>query len=234
MKRLSFLIAMLLTILMMLAPAQAESLTDLLEGFGLTESDAEAFAGLVSQMGEMTNEEISMLLTEFLGEGTASSVKGELIEDYYAHPAGFTLRIPEGWTLLEDQLGVTVMLMGPINEMKFAPTISVLVLSQPREDFDTLTLEAWDAYYASSLTNYLSIALDDFTFLDVDAHEFVCAHGNDESSMLMQYQLYFNKEERAYIITLTTLAEEAAHADALDTYDAFLAEFEVFSGEGNG
>ncbi len=235
MKKLSLLAALLLFLLLAVLPAQADAVAQMLARFGLSQSDAEAFAALMEEtQGDLTDEEQAALLEDFLASAGEFRQKGTLEGDFYLHPLGFTLRVPSGWRVLEEQPGATVMLIGPGGEKQFAPTLSVLVLKGERPDFAAKTREEWDAYYGSVLHNYQSISLTALEYLDVPAHELVLTHGNDEASMLMQYQLYFNKDERAFIITLTTLAEEAADDSALEAYDSFLAQFTVLTGQGNG
>lgn len=224
----AMLVAMLMVTLLALAPAQADWLSDMLAGYGLGNEDVQAFSSLVSEMGAgMSEAEVQSLLKEFLGDTQAERAPGTLEGNRYTSPEGFAFTVPAGWSVLEDQFGVATVLSGAADEAGFMPTISIVVLGAERPDFVTNTREDWDALLGESLANYLFVALDDFPYLDVPAHEFVCMHGEREDTMFMQYQLYFNKEGRAFIITMSTMAEESAHEDALDAYDAFLAEFEV-------
>lgn len=237
MKRRSVWLAVLLAAaLLFSAPAQAVSVSEIMEGFGLEEADAEVFAALMESVGgDMSQEEIHALLEGFLGDGEAQKVSGTLEGDMFVHPMGFSMKVPEGWTVLEEQLGLTVVLAGPVEETAaFMPTICVEVLSQPQESFLTVTREELDAVMAPALSNYIFQALDDFEYLEVPAREFICMYGADEASMLIQYQLMFNKADKGFIITLTSLAGESEHDAALNTYDTFLTDFTVLEGEGNG
>ena len=228
MKKFSFLIAVLLLISLAAAPASADAVDDLLKNFGLTEQEVEAFRGIVSGIdGTMTEREMAALLKSVLGDASSPKQAGTLSDGVYTHPLGFTLVVPDNWTVLEDCLGVTVALMGPVGEYAFAPTITVLVLSEERPDFETLTQADWDEALGPSLANYRSLMLDDFEYLGVPAHEFVCTHGAGDEAMIMQYLLYFNMSGRAFMITMTALAEEAVHEGALTAYDTLLSTFQV-------
>lgn len=223
------IIALMLAAALLFAPAAlADTTADLLAKYGLSESDAAAFAALVETMGaDLTAEDIESLMNEFLGSEGAERLEGTLTDDRYTHPDGVSFTIPEGWSVLEGQLGATAMLMGDPDEDGFAPTIGVLVLNEAQPEFETATQEYWDEELGALLENYVPMGLEAFEFLDVTAHELVLMHGGDEDNMLIQYQLYFNKDERACIITLTARADEAAHYAALDVYDAFLSGFEI-------
>ncbi|MCL1964204.1 MAG: hypothetical protein FWF69_03985 [Firmicutes bacterium] len=229
------LMAFLMAVMMVItfAPAQADWLSELLTGYGLSGDDVQAFSSLLSEMGNgMSETEVQALLQEFLGDGQAKKIAGTLEGDRYTSPQGFAFVVPSGWNLLENQVGVATVLAGEADATGFMPTIAVVVLEEERKDFDTLRQEDWDTQLGTVLANYLFVALDDFPYLDVTAHEFVCMHGEREDAMLMQYQLYFNKAGKAYQITMTTLAEEAAHDNALNAYDSFLAEFMVSDTQG--
>lgn len=234
------ILSMLVLVMLMmtaLAPAVAEAdwLSGLLTGYGLSDADVEAFSALIAEVGaDMTQVDVEALLKEFLGDAAAASSPGKLEGDLFTSPSGFTMRVPEGWNLLEDSLGTSAVITGPTDETGFMPTITVVVLEEAQAAFDTNTKEDWDALLGTALTNYQSIVLDDFPFLDVPAHEFVCMHGDANDAMLMQYQLYFNKGGKAFVITMTTLAEEAAHDRALEAYDKFLADFSVQGPGGQG
>ena len=230
----AFLTAALMALMLTLAPAQADWLGDMLAGYGLDSGDVQAFSKLVSDMGDsLSAEDTQALLQEFLGDSQAQKIPGALVGSQYTSPQGFVFTVPEGWTLLEDQVGIATVLAGEADDSGFMPTISVVVLAEEQPDFAKTTRAEWDALLGESLANYLFIDLDEFLYLDVTAHEFVCMHGEREDAMFKQYQLYFNKEGKAYIITMTTLAEESAHDDALAAYDSFIAGFTV-SNDGLG
>ncbi len=234
MKKFSFWIALALSLMLLTSPVLAESITDLLTGLGATEQSIQTLQAVLAEIGEtVTEDELGAMLDQFLGD--ASGAAGGSMEDgVFTHPLGFSFPVPEGWSQLPEQLGMAALLTGPLDAQGFAPTIGVIVLGEARTDFDNFVQEDLDALLSETLPNYYFLALDSFTFLDVPAHEFVLMHGEDENALLMQYQLFFNKDDLAFIITLTTLAEEAAHDDALEAYDALLAGFDVFAGEGNG
>ncbi len=235
MKRLSFLLSFLLAVMLITTSAFADPILDLLASSGLSDADAEAFKAIVEEMGDdLTEDQIKALMTEFLEAFTSQEEQGKVENDTFTHPDGFSFKIPEGWTVREDSMGVSAFLVGPVNEQGITPTISVTVLGESQPDFDTMKQEDWDAVLGTTLKNYQFVALDDFVFLDVPAHEFVCTHGDDLEAMLMQYQLYFNKNNKAYIITMTTLAEEAAHENALESYDMLLSDFTVQNDPGIG
>jgi hypothetical protein len=231
---LAFLIATLIMVAMFAAPAQADWVSDMLVAYGLSNEDVAVFSSMVSELGEsVTEAELQALITEILGDSQVQKLTGAMEGNRYIAPEGYSFAIPEGWKLLEEKFGVATVVAGQTDETGFMPTISVMMLEEEQPDFETNTQKEWDALLSQSLANYLFVALDDFPYLDATAHEFVCMHGEREDAMLMQYQLYFNKEGKAYLITMTTLAEEAAHDNALDAYDSFLAEFKI-SDEGIG
>ncbi len=239
MKKLSFLMALLLAVMLVIPSAFATDTidvpdtTEVLKSFGLTDEEAAKFAAIIANVDEsLSEEDFQALLAEFLTEEGAQTESGTLGSDgTFTHPAGFTLKVPEGWNVLEQRIGADVTMTGPSEEEKVAPVISVLVLDTPREELDTLKQEDYDTLYSKSLKNYQFVALDEFPYLDVTAHEFVCTYGDNPEAMMMQYQLYFNKDGRAFIITMTTLAEEAAHDNALTAYDTMLEEFTTQAGQ---
>lgn len=235
--RFSLVLLLCLCLLMAVTPAYAQStetMTDLLQSFGMSESESEAFAALAAGMQDVTEEDLRAMLNDFMGEETGEKVPGELVDGLYTDPRGFSMKIPSEWTLQENLIGPTLVVSGPVNEMGFMSTITILIVEEEKSDFLTKTQEEIDTLLSPSLPNYLPIALDDFEFDELPAREMVCMYGASEESMLMQYQLYFNNEGKSFIITMTTLAEEAAHELALDTYDAFLADFVLLKGQGNG
>lgn len=231
MKKRSVWLAALMAMLVFCASAHAASVTDLLKGYGLSEADAKTVEKLVESMGDnVTEEELRALLSQFIADPT-SKKPGSTSGDIYTNPVGFSFRVPAGWAIREDQIGMNVMLVGPQNENKFSPTIGVAVFSEIRPDFDTNTQADWDAVLSQSLDNYQFVALDNFTFLDVQAHEFICMHGESENSMLAQYQMFFNKDGRAFVITMTTVAEEVSLDQTLEIYDNFMSEFQVLAAQ---
>lgn len=239
--RLSLWLVLLLSLLLAAMPAQAaepaETAMDLLESFGMTEAEAEAFAALAESMqGEVTEDDLLAMLEALIeDEATGQALPGQLVDGVYTDPGGYSMRIPEGWALQETLIGPAVVISGLADsESSFAPTITITVTGEVEDDFLAKTQEEIDALLSVSLPNYLPIALDDFEFLDIPAREMVCMYGANEASMLMQYQLHFNNQGKAFVITMTTLAEEATHEQTLDTYDAFLAEFLLLTGEASG
>lgn len=235
--RLSLLFSLLLASLALALPVLATDTiaADTLTEYGMTESEAEAFAALAQSIqGEITEQEIGELLTEYVGDATDQTLPGQQVDGVYTDPAGYSITAPVGWTLQETTIGPTVVITGPVGETGFMPTITVVAVEEVANAFLTKTQEEIDALLGESLPNYLPVALDDFDFLDIPAREMVCMYGADEETMLMQYQLHFNNQGKTFIITMTTLAEEAAHEEALDMYDTFLADFTLLTGQGIG
>lgn len=236
MKRQSRWLTWILAALLLLAlPAQAGSIDALLQSFGMTQAEAQAFAAIVAEMGEdITDETIRAMLAEFEGQKLGEPLAGKTEDGVYTDPEGYAFPIPEGWTLQPSRIGGYIVLAGQPDEGGFTPTITVLSAAASDDSFLDKTQEEVDNLLVQSLKNYQPIALDDFQYQDVPARELVCMYGTDEDTMLMQYQLHFSHEGMAYIITMTTLAEEAAHDSALNTYDSFLAEFSFADAQGVG
>lgn len=228
-------LALLLAALMALAlPAGASSLGALMQEYGMTEAESQAFEALVAEMGAtVSEEELRTLLDSLAGEDKSigEPLPGTTENGVYTDPAGFSFPIPEGWTLQPSKIGGYITLAGQPDESGFTSTITILMVDQSADaPFLTLTQEEIDALLSASLKNYQPIALDDFEYLNGPAREMVCMYGANEDMMLMQYQLHFTHDEQSYVITMTTLAEEAAHDSALDIYDTFLASFSVQGG----
>ena len=232
------LIAAFLAALMAIFPAYAMSSGESLA----LDGEPGALSALFEQMtGEKTEQEILALLSEFIQnqKQNPSRQEGEIISGVYCHPLGFVFQIPEGYQVLQDPIGPAVHLIGPANEGGFTPTIHVLIHEEPQPDFDKLTQTKADAFFGSVLENYQFVSLDHYEYNGVMAHEFVCLHGTGEDGMMIQNTLCFNKEDKAYILTMTTLAEEATLECALLAYDFFLAGFLAPDGtdganQGNG
>lgn len=237
MNKLSVFFAALLVILLACTPAFAESAMD---GTAAYMNEAGILAALFEKItSDMTEEEVQAILSDFVHDIVAAPQAGTITGDVYTHPAGFSLRVPEGYRVLSDQLGATVHLIGVMEDSTYAPSIQVMVYDVPQPDFEYLTQQKVDSYFGPIFPGYQFISLDHYEYLGVSAHEFVCLHGSREDAMMIQYSLCFNKGDKAYILTMTTLAEEAAHQNALEAYDFFLAGFHApdtleAQNEGNG
>lgn len=248
MKKRTLFAALLLLLALAVFPASAEFIEeevvpvgdatspadDPLALLGLSEEQMQALEAMLAQMeGEITPEQMQELITSFAEVGANTPLAGEVTDGVYMDPSGYSFAIPEGWTLLPNHVGLSVMLQGPLEDSGvFAPSISVMTLGEMEDDFLDKTQEEIDALLSASLENYQLTELNDFTFQDEPAREIVLMHGADEESMLVQYQLHFHNDGRAFIVTMTTLAEEAANDRALDTYEAFLSTFTIYTGEG--
>lgn len=240
MKKLSALFAALLGILLAVMPVMAQLASGETVDPALSASDSNALAALFDKItSDMTEDDVRALLSDFIEDTAESPQVGTIIGDQYTHPQGFTFRIPQAYRVLSDQLGAMVHLVGPANDNGFTPSIHVMVYDAPRPDFENLTEQRVNAYFGPILANYQFVSLDHYEYLGVSAHEFVCLHGTDDETMMVQYSLCFNKGDKAFILTMTTLAEEAAQKDALEAYDFFLAGFDApetleAQDEGNG
>ncbi len=234
MKRLSCWMALLLVMLAAVLPAQADMTSEILENFGLTQTEADAFAALVEEKGTaLTATDILTLLGSFPDEDMAP--EGTLLGNVYTDPNGVTVQVPEGWHVLEERMGMTVMLMGPADETTgFAPTIGVLVLDEPNPEFDTADQTYWDSFYGLFLENYRCVSFEESTYQDTTAHTLTLTYGQPQEAGILQRQMYFNKNDRAYVITLTALAKEEAQADALEVFEEFLAGFLPYEELGQG
>lgn len=138
MKRLSCWMALLLVMLAAVLPAQADMTSEILENFGLTQTEADAFAALVEEKGTaLTATDILTLLESFPDEDMAP--EGTLLGNVYTDPNGVTVQVPEGWHVLEERMGMTVMLMGPADETDWAlrPTTACWSWTAPTQEFDT-------------------------------------------------------------------------------------------------
>ena len=221
MKRIPAFVAVLLACFLVICPAFAES--------GAESAPPEEKPGAISALteqitGDMTGQEIQALVSEFIRNHTPSPQEGEIISGIYCHPLGFAFPIPEGYQVLQDSIGSAVHLIGPPDEAGFTASIHVLVCEE-QPDFEMLTQTKADRFFGSALSNYQFVSLDHYAYNGVTAHEFVCLHGTGEDGMMIQNTVCFNKGDRAYILTMTTLAEEATLEHALLAYDYFLAGF---------
>lgn len=229
------LLVFLLVLLAAALPAKAEEdLAGKLASYGLTTPEIEAFSAMVAGAGQaLTQEELLAMLEEFMAEG-AGELAGQEKDGVYTDPNGYSFKVPEGWTLQPNQIGPTVMLTGPADDKGLMPTITVLATSQAEDDIMAQTQQQIDDGLKGVLPNYQFIALDEFDYKNLKAHELVIMYGTAEDTMLMQYQTYFQSKDRVYIITMTTRAEEAVHDRTLDTYDSFLTDFQIVESRGNG
>ncbi len=229
--------AILVSLVLMLANAAAfaDTTQDLLKGFGLTEQDLQQFQTILAGLDENTSQQtVLALLGTMLNKDLPEGMTGTLEGDLYTHPLGFTMTVPEGWKLVEQPLGVSAMVITDPDENGFSDTISVLALTEERGDFETMTRETVEALFTQSLTNYQFQSFESFDYQDAPAHEFTLAHGEGTSPTLYQRLLMFNKDGKAFLITMTTRNDEEQRATAEAAYGAFMAGFTVFTGEGNG
>ena len=216
------LLTVLLAVLLAVFPAYAEPGAN---GVSLEEKPG-ALSALFEQItDEMTEQQIQALFSEFVKNQSSPPQEGEIISEIYCNPLGFAFPIPEGYQVLQDSIGSAVHLVGPPGVGGFAPTIHALVYEAPQPDFEMLTQSKADRFFGSMLENYQFVSLDHYEYNGAMAHEFVCLHGTGEDGMMIQNTLCFNKGDRAYILTMTTLAEEATLEQALLAYDYFLAGF---------
>lgn len=227
MKKFISCLAVLAAVCLAAAGVLAESVEGLLEGIGLSPEEVKAFEVLTESMaGEASQDDLRSLLEQYAQSG-GQPIPGTLSGDVYTDDAnGFSAKIPPGWALQDMMIGPAIVITGPADTDGIAPTITISSDVSSQDNLMNKTKEEIDELLGQALANYMPIALDDFEFLGVPARELVCMYGVDESLMLMQYQLQFVSDEgRVFMVTLTTLAEEAAHEIALDTYDAFLMDF---------
>lgn len=232
MKKIPSLLVCLFILLSLSSMALSETLADALTEKGFSPEDAAWIAAIVAEAGELSEAE-ALRLAEALEE--SGQAQGTVTGVRYTHPQGFSFDMPEGWSEKEEP-GVSVLIAGPAYEGGFVPTISVqaVTLNAGADPFADVTQDALDTLYGEMLPNYLTIALDSFDFQGGKAHEFAFTYGPGEDTMLMQYQLFFSRNDTMYIITMTTLAEESAHDSALSVYDMLLESFQVEGQEGVG
>lgn len=237
MKKSLITIAILLTILLSGFPVYAT--TSNVENPNTLPAEAEALTALFEQITtDMTEAEIQALLSELNKNQSPVKQEGEIVGDTYFNPIGFSFKIPDGYQVLQDQFGATVHMVSPFSKSGFAPTIQVLVYGESLPDFENLTQKKVDTYFGSLLLNYQFVSLDHYIYNNVTAHEFICLHGASEDDMMVQHSLCFNKGDKAYILTMTTLAEEATLQHALNAFDTFLEGFDASDAnsqnQGNG
>lgn len=221
-----------LALLLAAAPALASAPP---EGYGMTAEQAQTFAGLLAGAAEaVLQAELDALLEQTTPDAEMQGLPGQMIDGMYYDPMGFDMAVPEGWTLLEHLVGPSVALTGPAAANGFVPSITVTASEDATGGYEALTQADFDALLTGVLENYQFQSLEDFALGEIAAREFACLYGPDAANMLLQYQLLFTANDRAYVITMTTLAEEDAQDAAMEAYDAFLASFSIFTGEGNG
>lgn len=215
--------------------ALAESLPSLLGQLGLTGAQAEVFMAQLASQADTPDGQTVFEALSALAAADPTEVASELIGNVYADARGFSAVVPEGWTVVPSA-GQTVAFQSAPDAGGFASTITVNLQPTADETFFDRSREEIDALLSRTLQHYRTIEWDAFSYQNLPAHELVCIFGADEASLFMQYQLSFVQGEDAYLITLTTLAEEAIHEEAVAVYDTFLEEFIVFSGlkQGNG
>lgn len=174
-------------------------------------------------------------LDGFLAEGTAGVLAGEVKDGLYTDPNGFSFEVPEGWTLQSAQIGPVIVLTAPEAVLGVTPSIAVTVVIEPQDhSLMDMTNEDIEALLSPALPGFELISLDSFDLHGTQAREMMCMYGTAEDAMLIQYQLYFTENNRLFIITMTTVAEEASYAQVLDIYDAFVADFTVLTQEATG
>jgi len=215
-------IAVILAAVMAIVPIFAESNAD----NPAPNRYADTLSALMEQITEgMAEGEMQAIVSDFLKNQSPLPQEGEIVSGFFVHPKGFSFPIPDGFQVLQDSVGADVQLIGPMTESGFNPTIHVLAFDEPQPDFAMLTQAKVDAFFASMLSNYQFVSLDHYEYNDVMAHEFVCLHGASDNGMIIQNALCFNKGGKAYILTMTTLAEEATLEYALLAFDFFLTGF---------
>lgn|GEM_PF-2284193 len=224
MRKLPLLLAFLLLLSSSAAPAAAETTDSPAWANALGDADETVVRSMVERIGhDLSEDEKRLLFQAFTGEGVASG--GTVTQDIYSSPLGFSFQIPTDYLCEENGIGATVLLTGPADDEGFSTTISVQIFLAEQPLFATLTPEEIEPLFGQTLPNYHFVSMDDFEYRGVKAREFVFVHGASADSILMQYQLFFNREGKSYILTMTTLAEEAAHESALGIYDAFVTNF---------
>ena len=235
MKKILLFLAALLAVLSLILTASASTSDE-----NPSSTDQDMLAAFFEKVTDgMTEKEMQALLFEIIAKKEPTPQAGEIVSGYYFHSLGFFFPIPEGYRVLEDTLGATVHLIGPAEDGGITPSIHVLALDAPQLDFEMLTQTKTDAFFGAVFSNYQFVSLDHYKYNGVMAHEFVCLHGASDDGMMIQNTLCFNKGDKAYILTMTTLAEEATLEYALLAYDVVLSGFTVpedmeDAGEGNG
>lgn len=231
-----WLLALLAASLLCVPPAVAEETFDaLLAEYGITDDTAAAFQAYVEGLSEeITEADIRAMLESFASGGAGHPLGGKVEGGYYTDPSGLRFPVPDGWTLLSHRVGPAIVLTAPEATAGITPSIAVIAGIDAEDDFRGMTEEEITAFLGASLENFQFIALEDFDLHGMAAREVVCMYGAREDAMLMQYQTRFTAGEDTYIITMTTLAEEAVHDLVLGVYDAFVGEFQVPQNAGNG
>lgn len=227
MKKLPLLLFSLLFFVFAAIPALSELHESLTRQYGMSDGEANAFEQVLAPLqSSLSEEQLTELLAQYL-KHRESPAPGTISGDRYTHPLGFSFQIPANWTLIENMLGTTAMLIGVRNESGYAPTISIHALPGQTLPGGLPATDQMEAIYRQMLPNFQLVQTDDFEYLGVPARETVCAHGASEDAIWMQYQLLFEKMGNTYLLTLTTLSEEAAHESATAVYDAFTKGFTV-------
>jgi len=222
MRKLSFLLALLLFLLPAAVLAVEETADGPARTHGLSEADEAAVSGMIDRIGrDLSEDQKRALMQAFAGDAAAPG--GTVVGNAYSSPLGFSFQIPLDFVCAENELGATVLLTGPANAAGYSMTIAVQAFAVEQPLFDSLTPEEIEPLFGQALPNYHFVAMDAFEYQGAKAREFVFVHGASEDAILMQYQMFFNREGKSYIITMTTLAEEAAHESALGIYDAFVS-----------
>lgn len=238
MRKLSLLLALgWLVCAPFLCVAAEQTLPGVLGRLGMTDAQAGAFtAQLAAQDAPFDEASLAAALAELVS-ASEEDVVFERIGSVYADSRGFSAMVPEGWTLHAPGVGGTVIFQGNADANGFAPAITVLLMPASDSSLFHLTREEIDEAFGQALANYRTLEWESLTFQEIPAQELVCVYGADDQLPLMQYQISFVQDDTAFLITMTTLAEETIHDETVAAYDTFLEEFIVFTGfagQGNG
>ncbi|HIT70237.1 MAG TPA: hypothetical protein IAC36_10085 [Candidatus Aphodomonas merdavium] len=214
--------AALLAVLMFGTFAQADALEDLLAASSLTQEQATEFRALMEQVSPaLSQEDIATLLEAYEQSLPSAQQTGTLADGRYSLPSGLSVAVPEDWQVVQTQGVAAITLVGP-TAVSGTPNITVTVLEQEQETFETADQAYWDNIYSALLPGFASTSLDSFDYQDVSAHEYVCSYG-EEGARVVQYQMYFNRNGKAYAITLTTPDDNETFLQSITSFDSVIA-----------
>lgn len=216
------LISLLAALVMALCActADADMIDDAFAGLDLSQEQQTEFRALISQIGGTITAAQLQEMVDAYAQTLQTPVSPDALQDgRYTLPSGLSVPVPDGWQALETQGVASLLLVGEaVNGV--TPSISVMEFEGEQAEFETADQAYWDEKYSAVLPNFKPGSLDTFMFENVTAHEYFCYYGRNNETQRVQYQMYFNREGRAYVITMTVADSVAAFLDALDAYDA--------------
>ena len=165
-------------------------------------------------------------LDEFAGcgEGDKDGFIGSIDGDRYVHPLGFSMTIPDGWSLAEMPDGAAVF--SSYDDIRGQGTIWVTFLEADEGSLAGMTRSQLDGELRRALAGYSAISMDYFFLGEHPCWEHAYSYLTQDGGQVVEQVLYFEPYDTELRRGIIGVRAPAAYSqEYLRVYDLFVRSF---------